>query len=96
MLEAARSEADVDVRRGIAEDINRRFAEQCYIIVSDYTQWGVIHTPAVQNIGRTPLPDGRLRPRRCGLPGPGVADRGVPGRVRRVVVGPADGGPHQR
>ncbi|HWM20683.1 MAG TPA: ABC transporter substrate-binding protein [Ilumatobacteraceae bacterium] len=58
LLEAARSEADVDVRRGIAEDINRRFADQCYIIVSDFTQWGVIHDPAVQNIGRTPLPDG--------------------------------------
>ena len=58
MLEAARSESDVDVRRGIAEDINRRFADQCFIIVSDFTQWGVIHDPAVQNIGRTPLPDG--------------------------------------
>ena len=32
MLEAARVEADPDVRRGIAEDINRRFADQCAVL----------------------------------------------------------------
>jgi hypothetical protein len=57
------------VRRGIAEDINRRFADQCFIIVSDYTEWGVIHDPAVQNIGRTPLPDGRFARDGAGFPG---------------------------
>jgi ABC-type transport system substrate-binding protein len=57
MLEAARVEADADARRGIAEDINRRFADQCFILVSDWTEWGVIFDPAVQNIGRTPIPE---------------------------------------
>jgi ABC-type transport system substrate-binding protein len=57
-LEASRSEADPDVRRELAESINRRFASECYIIPTSFTQWGVIHDPAVQNIGRSPLPDG--------------------------------------
>jgi peptide/nickel transport system substrate-binding protein len=58
LLEASRVEADPDARRGIAEDINRRFADQCFIIASDWTEWSIIFDPAVQNIGRTPLPDG--------------------------------------
>ncbi|MCU0260018.1 MAG: ABC transporter substrate-binding protein [Ilumatobacteraceae bacterium] len=57
-LEASRSEADPEVRRGLAEDINRRFASECWIIPTSFTQWGVIHDPAVQNIGRSPLPEG--------------------------------------
>jgi peptide/nickel transport system substrate-binding protein len=69
LLEAARSELDPDVRRGIAEDVNRRFGEQCYIITTDYTQWGIIHDPAVQNISRTPLPDGGFALDGAGFPG---------------------------
>jgi peptide/nickel transport system substrate-binding protein len=69
MLEAARSELDPDIRRGIAEDVNRRFAEQCYVITSDYTQWGIISQPAVQNISRTPLPDGGFALDGAGFPG---------------------------
>lgn len=58
LLDKARSEADPEVRRGYAEDINRRFAEQCWIIPLTFTKWGVIYDPAVQNIGRSPQADG--------------------------------------
>lgn len=58
LLEQARSEFDPEVRKALAEDINRRFAEQCFTIPTTSTQWGVFYDPAVQNIGRSPLPDG--------------------------------------
>ncbi len=58
LLEESRSEADPEVRRVNAEDINRRFAEQCFTIPTSATQWGVIHDAAVQNIGRSPLATG--------------------------------------
>ena len=57
LLELSRSEFDEDVRRGYAEDINRRFASECFIIPTSQTKWGVFHQPAVQNIGRSPVPD---------------------------------------
>ena len=57
LLELSRSEFDPDVRRGHAEDINRRFASECFIIPTSQTRWGVHYDPAVQNIGRTPVPD---------------------------------------
>jgi peptide/nickel transport system substrate-binding protein len=56
LLEASRSELDENVRRGYAEDINRRFASECYILPTGWTKWGVIHDPRVQNIGRSPVP----------------------------------------
>ncbi|MGH9135336.1 MAG: ABC transporter substrate-binding protein [Ilumatobacteraceae bacterium] len=58
LLELSRSEADADVRRGYAEEINRRFASQCLIVPTAWTKWGIIFDPGVQNIGRSPLPDG--------------------------------------
>ena len=45
LLEQSRSEADADVRRGYAEDINRRFASECYIIPAAWTKWGLIRDP---------------------------------------------------
>ncbi len=60
LLDLARSEADPDVRRGYAEDINRRFASECLIIPTSQTRWGVHLDPAIQNLGRAPLPDGGL------------------------------------
>jgi ABC-type transport system substrate-binding protein len=57
LLELSRSESDPDVRRGYAEDINRRFASECFIIPISQTQWGVHYQPSVQNIGRSPIPD---------------------------------------
>jgi peptide/nickel transport system substrate-binding protein len=58
LLAKARSEQDPDVRRGYAEDINRQFAKECWIIPTSFTRWGVIHKPDVQGVGRTPLPGG--------------------------------------
>lgn len=58
LLELSRSESDPDVRRGYAEDINRRFASECHIIPTSQTRWGIHYDPSIQNIGRAPLPDG--------------------------------------
>lgn len=59
LLRNARSEADPDVRRAYAENINRRFAEQCWVLPLWYTKWGIIHQPNLHGIGRSPLVDGR-------------------------------------
>ena len=56
LLEQSRSEVDANVRRGYAEEINRRFASECYILPSAWTKWGVIRDPNVQNIGHSPVP----------------------------------------
>jgi len=58
LLFEARGESDADVRRGYAEDINRRFAEQCWILPLSFTKWGVISSPKVQNLGRSPQTSG--------------------------------------
>lgn len=58
LLDQSRQESDPEVRRGYAEDINRRFAEQCFIIPTSYTKWGIVHNTSVQGIGRTPQADG--------------------------------------
>lgn len=70
LLAKARSEADPDVRRGYAEDINRQFAKECWILPLWFTKWGIIHTTAVQGIGTAPQPggDGTLRDG-AGFPG---------------------------
>jgi peptide/nickel transport system substrate-binding protein len=82
LLEASRSEFDPEVRRGYAEDINRRFASECFILPTSFTNWGVIHDPAVQNIGRSPLPDG------SGFMRDGA---GFPGQVWLTAVFVAEG-----
>jgi peptide/nickel transport system substrate-binding protein len=58
LLEQSRSEPDPEVRRGLAEEANRLFASECFIIPTSFTNWGVIHDPVVQNIGRSPLASG--------------------------------------
>lgn len=58
LLDKSRVETDPEVRKGYAEDINRRFASECYIIPTTETQWGVHFNNRVQNVGRTPSPDG--------------------------------------
>lgn len=57
LLDQARATSDPDERRALSEDINRQFASECWIIPTSYTTWGIIMNPAVQNIGRDPLPD---------------------------------------
>ncbi len=70
LLEKSRSEANADVRRGYAEDINRRFASECLIIPSSETQWGVFFDDTVKNVGRQPTPGGTAFARDgAGFPG---------------------------
>jgi peptide/nickel transport system substrate-binding protein len=57
LLDKARSETDPDARRGYAEDVNRRFAEQCWMLPFNWTIWGMPHKPSVQGIGQSPIPD---------------------------------------
>jgi peptide/nickel transport system substrate-binding protein len=68
LLDQSRSEADPDVRRGLAEEINRQFASQCWILPAWYTKWGVIHD-GVGGIGNSPLPDGGTMRDGAGFPG---------------------------
>jgi ABC-type transport system substrate-binding protein len=58
LLDQSRTEADTDARRGIAEEINRQFAKECWIIPTSFTKWGVIHEDNVHGIGQFELPDG--------------------------------------
>ena len=57
-LRVARSSDDPDERREAAEKINRRFAEQCYLIPTWYPRWGAVYRNGVENVGRLPLPEG--------------------------------------
>ena len=59
-LLAARMSDDPAFREKAAERINRRFAEQCYLLPAWYTIWGIVHTPQVEDLGRLPLPSGNL------------------------------------
>ncbi len=68
-LRKARSATDEGERREAAEAINRRFAEQCYLIPLWWTQWGIVHTPDIANFGRNPLPDGGFALDGAGFPG---------------------------
>jgi peptide/nickel transport system substrate-binding protein len=69
LFEKSRSEFDPDVRRGYAEDVNRRFADQCFLIPSTETVWGVHYSPKIENVGRTPIPDGGVMRDGAGFPG---------------------------
>lgn len=57
-LETARSAATAEERKAAAETVNRRFASECWIIPTSYTQWGIVHNTSVNGIGQTPQPDG--------------------------------------
>jgi peptide/nickel transport system substrate-binding protein len=57
MLEQQRTETDADARAAIAQDINRRFAEECWLSPDSWTIWGIPHKPAIQGIGQSPIPD---------------------------------------
>jgi ABC-type transport system substrate-binding protein len=59
LLAKARSETDPDVRRGYAEDINRQFAKECWILPLWFTKWGIVHNTSVQGIGTTPQASGQ-------------------------------------
>lgn len=58
LLELSRSAASVEERLAAAEDLNRRFASECFIIPTSFTKWGVVSSINVQGIGLTPQADG--------------------------------------
>ncbi len=57
LLEQQRSEVDPEARTQIAQDINRRFAEECWLSPDSWTIWGIPHKPAIHGIGQSPIPD---------------------------------------
>ena len=69
LLEKQRSELDPDVRRQYAEDINRQFAKECWIVPLQYTVWGIIGEPTIAGIGEAPMPDGGFMRDGAGFPG---------------------------
>ena len=75
LLDQVRAETDPDARTALAQEINRQFAKECWIMPTSWTTWGIIMEPNVQNIGRDPLPDGSgFLARRRRVPRPGLAD----------------------
>ena len=68
-LAIARSTTDPAERKAAAEAINRRFASECYVMPTWYTKWGIVHTPQVDGLGTTPLPDGGFFGDGAGFPG---------------------------
>ena len=58
LLDQVRSETDPAVRKEIAQEINRQFARECWILPTYQTEWGIHMDPKVQNVGYTPLVDG--------------------------------------
>jgi peptide/nickel transport system substrate-binding protein len=57
LLDQQRSEPDPARRAAIAQDINRRFAEECWIIPTTWTVWGMAHTPEVRGLDDATFPD---------------------------------------
>ncbi len=57
-LAIARSSTDEAARKAAAEAINTQMAKECYQIPWSYTLWATIHTPEIQGLAETTLPDG--------------------------------------
>lgn len=57
-LEAIRTNPDPEARRAAAEQINRRFAEECYMLWLGWTVWAIPHRPEVAGFGTLESPDG--------------------------------------
>jgi peptide/nickel transport system substrate-binding protein len=77
LLDEARSESDPARRIELAQQINRQFAKECWILPTTWTTWGIIMDPSVQNIGRDPLADGE---------GSAADGAGFPGQVWLTAV----------
>ncbi|MGE3326446.1 MAG: ABC transporter substrate-binding protein [Acidimicrobiia bacterium] len=57
-LDANRAETDAAKRKTIAEDMNRYMASECLTIPYWWSLWAIPHSPAVQGIADTTIPDG--------------------------------------
>jgi ABC-type transport system substrate-binding protein len=63
LLDRNRSEADPAKKREYGEAVNRRFAEQCWVIPTTWAVWGVVGEPDIRGIGETTFPDSTDRVR---------------------------------
>ena len=52
-----------------AEEINRQFAEECWLIPTTWTIWGLVGKPEVMGIGESTHPAGGLLRDGAGFPG---------------------------
>jgi len=58
LLEQQRSELDPVKRQSIAEDINRQFAKECWILPISWTIWGIASNGKIGGLGTFQMPDG--------------------------------------
>jgi peptide/nickel transport system substrate-binding protein len=57
-LDANRAETDPAKKKEYAETVNKRFAEQCYNLWTDWDIWAVAHKPTVHGVENFKLPGG--------------------------------------
>ncbi len=78
LLEKRRTEADPAAATAIAEDINRQFAKECWLLPQNWTDWGVMHRQGIYGYGNFPQVDGKGGTVRDGA--------GFPGQVYMQTV----------
>jgi peptide/nickel transport system substrate-binding protein len=58
LLDAGRTETDPAARKGIYEDLNRRFASEAFNLWQNWVQWTIAAAPEVDGVYGPDLPDG--------------------------------------
>ena len=71
LLEQQRSELDPAKRQAIAEDINRQFAKECWILPTSWTIWGIAQNGTIGGLATLKMPDGSGATVRDGVYFPG-------------------------
>jgi len=71
LLQQQRSEIDPAKRQAIAEDINRQFAKECWILPTSWTIWGIAQNGTIGGLGTFKMPDGSGATVRDGVYFPG-------------------------
>jgi hypothetical protein len=74
-LTTVRSNPDKAVQKQLAEDVNRQFAKECWIIPKAWVIWGIVSAPDVAGLGEATFPDGTT-PRADGEGFPGQMNWG--------------------
>lgn len=71
LLQTGRSEMDPAKRQSIAEDINRQFAKECWLLPTAWTIWGIASNGKIGGLGTFKMPDGSGATVRDGVYFPG-------------------------
>jgi len=71
LLQTQRSELDPAKRQAIAEDINRQFAKECWILPTSWTIWGIAQDGTIGGLSTFKAPDGSGATLRDGVYFPG-------------------------